>query len=127
MQPEGRGEDWSDIEPRQYSLQRARQPPNPVAYQEHQGRQQDDADDGGVENDGHGETDADLAYSGDRRAGKGDEDGHHDDRGARDHTRRLLQAKFNRLRVIAELVVVLAHAHEQEDRVIDREPEDDTE
>ena len=60
-------------------------------------------------------------------AGEGDEDRHHDRRGAGDHPRRLLEAELDRGGVVPLAVVVLAHAHEQEDRVVDREPEDDAE
>ena len=47
----------SDVEPRQHPLQRARQPPDPLADQQHQRRQQDDADHGGVEQHRDGQPD----------------------------------------------------------------------
>ena len=60
-------------------------------------------------------------------AGEGDEDGHHDRRGAGDHPRGLLEPELDRGGVVAVAVVVLAHPHQQEDRVVDREAEDDAE
>ena len=64
---------------------------------------------------------------GDRGAGEGDEDGHHDRRRAGDHPGGLLEPELDRGGVVAVAFVVLAHPDEQEDRVVDREPEDDPE
>ena len=64
---------------------------------------------------------------GDRGAGEGDEDGHHDRRRAGDHAGGLLEPERDRGGVVAVGVVVLAHAAEEEDRVVDREAEDDAE
>ena len=48
----------SDVEPRQGAVQPPRQPPDPVADQQHQRRQEDDADDGRVEQHRDGQTDS---------------------------------------------------------------------
>src|SRR3954454_1395263 len=107
--------------------QRLRQPPDAVAEQEHERGQEDDADDRGVDEDGDREPDAELADVGDRRAGEGDEDRHHDRRRAGDDPGRALEPEIDRGGIVAVTVVVLAHAAEEEDRVIDREAEDEAE
>ena len=82
-----------DVEFRKDPVQPLRHVPDPVAEQQHQGRQEDDADDGRVEQDGDRQADAELADGRDRRRGEGDEDGHHDRRRAGDHPRGLLEAR----------------------------------
>ena len=60
-------------------------------------------------------------------AGEGDEDGDHDRGGAGDHPGGALQPVGDRLLVRGPGLVALAHPRQQEDRVVDREAEDDPE
>ena len=116
-----------DVDLRHDAVEPARLPPDALADQQHQRRQQDDADHGGVEDDRDGEADADLADGRDAGGPEGDEDGHHDRRRAGDHAGGFLQAEGDRGGVIGASLVGFAHPHQQEDRVVDREPEDDAE
>src|SRR5262249_10289318 len=68
----GRVHASSDVQLGQRSIQGTWQPPDPVAQQQHQRRQQDDADHGRIEQHRDGEADAELAHGGDRRAREGD-------------------------------------------------------
>src|SRR3954449_9635773 len=75
-----------DVELRQRALERAGQPPDTVAEQEHDRRQKDDPYDGGVEHDRDREADPELAHARDRLAGEDDEDHHQESTPCRGNT-----------------------------------------
>src|SRR6478609_1218696 len=108
----------------QRAIQPTRHPPDPVANQQHQCRQQDDADDGGVEQNRDRQSDAELTNRRDRRPRERDEDSHHYCGGAGNHAGGLFEPELDRRGTVAGAVVVLPHPHQQEDRVVNRETED---
>src|SRR5918997_3987119 len=99
-------------------------PPVPVAENAHGGWDEEDADDGGVHEDGDGQAEADGLgeYDAGKREGAGDDDddrgGRGDDAGGRD------EALGDARRVRVAVLVGLADAREQEDLVVHRDPED---
>src|SRR5918997_33409 len=99
-------------------------PPVPVAEDTHGGRDEEDADDGGVHEDGDGQAEADGLgeYDTGKREGAGDDD---DDRGCRgDDAGGRDEALGDARRVRVAVLVGLADAGEQEDLVVHRDPED---
>src|SRR5215207_6856574 len=109
------------------AVEPARQPPGFLAEELHDRRDQDRADDHGVDEDGGGEPEAeefDDAVVADHEGG---EDGGHDRRGGGDHASGQGEAAGDRFGRVLLPLPLLVNPRHQEDLVVHREPEDDRE
>ncbi|MBX3145153.1 MAG: hypothetical protein KF785_00165 [Gemmatimonadales bacterium] len=89
----------------------------------HEGWYQDHADDGGVEQDRHGQSETEHLHHDDPRKGKRPKDKDHDQRGGSNHRRGGAQALHGRFAVATGPVERLFDPAQQEDFVVHTEPE----
>ena len=109
------------------ATQRRGRPPVALAEQLHGGGHEERPDDGGVDEDGDGEPDAELLDGEDLAGGEAGEDDDDEERGGGDDAAAALQADGDGEVAVAGLVVHLLDAREQEDLVVHREPEGEDE
>ena len=116
-----------DVDVRQQAVEPARQPPVAVAEQLHRGRHQDHPDDGGVDEDGGCQSDAEHLAEDVLAEHEGEEHGDHHGGAGGDDPGGLGEPVGDGERVVAGLVVLLLDPRQQEHLVVHREPEQDRE
>src|ERR1700704_21812 len=108
---------------RKPTAERAGQPPVPLAEQAHRRRDDQQPHERRIEQDRNTEARPQLLQRGRAGDDEGEEDGHHDESGARDDASRAYESFCDGAFVVTMLEPALAHARQQEDLIVHRESE----